>query len=94
MGPDGHLASLFPGRVHPEAWIVSETDSPKPPSQRLSFSYQALNRSKRVWFLVSGAEKAEPVRCALLGDCDLPVAQVLGIEETVWFMDSELSRAL
>ncbi|NCW29971.1 MAG: 6-phosphogluconolactonase, partial [Actinobacteria bacterium] len=53
MGPDGHIASLFPGVAHEGEWIVSEDNSPKPPSERLSFSYQALNNSERVWFLVA-----------------------------------------
>lgn len=94
MGPDGHIASLFPGVTHEPAWIVSESDSPKPPSERLSFSYEALNRSDEVWFLVAGESKAEAVRCALAGECDLPVGQVKGLKSTLWFMDHELRRAL
>jgi 6-phosphogluconolactonase len=94
MGPDGHIASLFPGVTHEQAWIVSESDSPKPPSQRLSFSYEALNRSDEVWFLVAGEAKAEAVGCALTGECDLPVGQVKGLKSTLWFMDQELKRAL
>jgi 6-phosphogluconolactonase len=94
MGPDGHIASLFPGRTHESAWIVSEDDSPKPPSERLSFSYEALNRSDEVWFLVSGEGKADAVRCALSQDCDLPAAGVKGLQSTLWFMDQELRLAL
>jgi 6-phosphogluconolactonase len=95
MGPDGHVASLFPGQSHPRAWIVSETDSPKPPAQRLSFSFQALNRSAKVYFLVSGSAKADVTRCALQDpDCVLPAAQIKGISSTTWFLDQELSRAL
>lgn len=94
MGPDGHVASLFPGAVHEPSWIVSEHGSPKPPSERLSFSYEALNRSDEVWFLVSGESKAQAVGCALSGGCDLPVAKVKGVTATLWFMDQELRRAL
>lgn len=94
MGPDGHVASLFPGREHDIDWIVAERNSPKPPGERLSFSYQALNRAAEVWFLVSGAGKADAVRCALTENCDLPAARVSGRESTTWFMDSELRRAL
>lgn len=94
MGPDGHVASLFPGKQHEFEWIVSEQNSPKPPAQRLSFSYEALNRSDEVWFLVSGAGKADAVRCALLDDCDLPAGNVKGMKSTLWFMDQELKRAL
>jgi 6-phosphogluconolactonase len=94
MGPDGHVASLFPGAQHDFNWIVAESNSPKPPSMRLSFSYEALNRSSEVWFLVSGEAKADAVRCALSDSCDLPAGQVRGLESTLWFMDMELRRAL
>lgn len=93
MGPDGHIASLFPGHDTKGGWVLAEHDSPKPPSQRLSLSYQALNRSARVWFLVSGAAKAEAVKSALSGK-ELPAGRVTGTLETIWFMDSELRRAL
>ena len=92
MGPDGHIASLFPGKLHGKGWIVSESDSPKPPSQRLSFSYEALSSSEKVWFLVSGSAKADPLRRVFAGE--LPAAKVQGIGETTWYLDSEISDAL
>lgn len=94
MGPDGHVASLFPGVQHEPNWIVAEHNSPKPPAKRLSFSYEALNRSSEVWFLVSGEGKADAVRCALQDSCDLPAGRVKGLNSTLWFMDQELRRAL
>lgn len=93
MGPDGHIASLFPGHQAQGNWVVAESESPKPPSQRLSLSYRALNRSRRVWFLVSGLSKADAVRSAQANP-DLPAGQVKGSLETLWFIDSELRRAL
>ena len=92
MGPDGHIASLFPGVAHEDAWVVSEADSPKPPSERLSFSYQALNSSVRVWFLVSGAGKADALRSVYAGQ--LPASKVQGLSETRWYLDKEISDAL
>lgn len=94
MGPDGHIASLFPGHNSHGDLVVAESDSPKPPAQRLSLSYKALNRSRQVWFIASGAAKADAVRCAKESDCQLPVAKVKGLEQTHWFIDQELSRAL
>lgn len=94
MGPDGHVASLFPGSEHGSSWIVSESNSPKPPAERLSFSYQALNRGKQVWFLVSGEAKGEAVRCAISQNCSLPAGQVKGLDSTLWFVDRELRLAL
>ena len=93
MGPDGHVASLFPGHVHSKGWVVAEENSPKPPAQRLSLSYQALNRSRRVWFVVSGAAKHEALRSAL-AQADLPAAKVKGMEETLWLVDEEVSDGL
>lgn len=94
MGPDGHIASLFPGHFLEGELVVAEPDSPKPPAKRLSLSFDALNNSKEVWFAASGAAKAEAVRCALGPECELPVGRVKGQEATRWFIDSELSRAL
>ena len=92
MGPDGHIASLFPGVAHEDAWVVSEANSPKPPSERLSFSYQALNNSERVWFLVAGAGKADALRSVNAGQ--LPASKVQGLSETRWYLDKEISDAL
>ena len=68
VGPDGHCASLFPG--HPALDVddrvaVAVTDSPKPLPERVSLTFAALNRSRAVWFVASGAEKAEAVARAL-----------------------------
>lgn len=100
VGPDGHVASLFPG--HPaldvtDAIAVAVTDSPKPPPERVSLAYPALNRSRCVWFLVSGAAKADAVAAALAGEGDLhdtPARGVSGREETIWFLDHEAAGRL
>lgn len=98
IGPDGHVASLFPG--YPQLDVDDEiavpvTDSPKPPPERVSLTYPALNRARAVWFLVSGDAKAEAVRQALADDGDLHDTPARGIDptpasgpgETVWFLD-------
>ena len=91
MGPDGHVASLFPGKPIPQAgdWILAEHDSPKPPPLRLSFTYEALNSANEVWFVVAGADKQDAVAVAM-GDNpeDLPVGRVHGKVLTQWFIDS------
>lgn len=95
MGPDGHVASLFPGHQQAENWIIAEKASPKPPAERLSFSYQALNRSRAVFFLASGSAKAEVAKSAIQdSNCDLPAAKVRGLEITRWYVDEEISREL
>jgi 6-phosphogluconolactonase len=106
MGPDGHVASLFPGR--PEVDVddrpaVAVHDSPKPPPDRISLTFAALNRSRSVWFLVSGDTKADAVAKALGGTGeggvaadphDVPAAGVTGEDETIWFLDRASASAL
>ncbi len=61
VGPDGHVASLFPGSPQldaTDAIAVGVTDSPKPPPERVTLTYEAMDRCRAVWFLVSGEEKA------------------------------------
>ena len=60
VGPDGHVASLFPGFPQldvDDRIAVAVTDSPKPPPERITLTFAALNRAKAVWFLVSGDEQ-------------------------------------
>ena len=100
VGPDGHVASLFPG--YPQLDVddqvaVAVTDSPKPPPERVSLTFAALNRSKAVWFLVSGDGKADAVARALADGTDfhdVPAAGVRGAEETIWFLDREAASRL
>jgi 6-phosphogluconolactonase len=91
MGPDGHVASLFPGKPTPAqgVQIIAEHDSPKPPPQRLSFTYEALNAADQIWFVVAGADKQDAVGVAM-GDSpeDLPVGRVHGTKSTHWFIDT------
>jgi 6-phosphogluconolactonase len=96
VGPDGHVASLFPG--HPaldtdDDIAVAVTDSPKPPPERISLTLPALNRTRATWLVVSGSEKADAVPRVLGGE-DLPAARVRGSEETVWFLDREAASSL
>lgn len=91
MGPDGHVASLFPGRTElavRDRDTVAVTASPKPPPERISLTLPALNRARSVWLLVSGAAKADAVARALTQG-DLPAAQVAGHADTIWFLDRD-----
>ena len=96
VGPDGHVASLFPGlpAVDIEDDLAAAvTDSPKPPPERVTLTLPALNRTRATWMVVSGSGKADAVARALAGD-DLPAARVRGTEETVWFLDRDAASAL
>ena len=93
MGPDGHVASLFPGHDQPGDWVIAEPSSPKPPAERLSLSYRALEQSGEVWFLASGESKAAAVSSALNSE-ELPAGRVRGKYETRWYLDAALNGAL
>lgn len=94
VGPDGHVASLFPGRPQvavTDVSAVSVVDSPKPPPERVSLTYPVLNRAQTVWFVVSGDGKADAVARALAPDGALeqtPARGVQGRLETTWFLDT------
>ena len=91
IGPDGHIASLFPGfpQLDSTEIAVGVTGSPKPPPERISLTFAPLNRAKSVWFLVSGDGKASAVAQAVGGADrhDIPAAGVTGHDETIWFLD-------
>jgi 6-phosphogluconolactonase len=94
VGPDGHIASLFPdypGIKVDDTTAVSVTGSPKPPPERLSLTLPAINSSARVWLVVSGADKASALGLALAGasQLEVPVAGVEGKYRTVYFVDAE-----
>lgn len=68
IGPDGHIASLFPGfpQVDDETHtVVGVTGSPKPPPERVSLTRPVLARTASLWFLASGGGKAPAVATAL-----------------------------
>jgi 6-phosphogluconolactonase len=103
VGPDGHVASLFPRfpqLLVDDAIAVGVSGSPKPPPQRLSLTFPALNRSREVWFVASGTEKAEAVaRATATGDraadpYEVPAAGVHGQERTLWFLDEQAASGL
>lgn len=94
MGPDGHVASLFPGSERSGDLIIAVEDSPKPPPQRLSFSMDLINRSEKILFVVAGIDKAEAVEAIQTSpDCVLPAAQVEAKGQTLWIIDEAAGAA-
>jgi len=96
VGPDGHVASLFPG--YPQLKVtdvaaVAVHDSPKPPPTRVSLTFTQLDRAREVWFVVSGEDKAEAVGQALNGG-DVPAAHPKGQDRTLWLLDEAAAKHL
>jgi len=92
VGPDAHIASLFPGReeiLRAEETVLPIRNSPKPPPERVTFTLPIINGAERVWMVVAGADKAEAVAKirANAAPQDAPAAQARGSIETVLFLD-------
>lgn len=97
MGPDGHVASIFPDHASGEPTtqpVIGVSDSPKPPPERISLTIPAINQSGEVWFLVSGTEKADALSRSLAGDTSLPAARVAGRDRTLWLVDQDAATEL
>ena len=99
LGPDGHVASLFPG--FPQLDIESDsavavTGSPKPPPQRITLTFPTLNRTHEVWFLVSGEGKADAVARALADSGSVHETPARGITcaNRTWWLDEAAASAL
>jgi 6-phosphogluconolactonase len=99
MGPEGHVNSLFPHTPavrETSRQVVGVPDSPKPPPQRITLTLPAVERSREVWLVVAGADKADAVAAAVGGaDPDeVPAAGAIGREATVWLLDEEAASKL
>jgi 6-phosphogluconolactonase len=98
VGPDGHIASLFPElpAVYDERPVVAVRGSPKPPPVRLTLTLPSINAAREVWFVVAGADKAKSVRLALsgAGPVQVPAAGAHGRTRTLWLLDDAAAADL
>jgi 6-phosphogluconolactonase len=77
LGADGHTASLFPGDPaldEKRRWVVAVAGRRAEP--RVTLTFPALESSRHVAFLVSGADKRSVLSRLLSGDEDLPAARL------------------
>jgi len=95
LGPDGHVASLFPNHWESKKEIdlkrkaIPITDSPKPPPQRVSFSMDFINKSDQVWIIATGEAKAPAVTQILESDFSIPAGHVKAAQLTRLIVDAE-----
>lgn len=99
MGGEGHINSLFPHTAavrETSRLVVGVTESPKPPPRRITLTLPAIVRSREVWLVVAGGEKADAVAAAVGGAAadDVPAAGAKGREATVWLLDEEAASKL
>src|SRR6516162_4296974 len=99
MGPEGHINSLFPDTPavrETTRMVVEVEDSPKPPPQRITLTLPAIQRSREVWLMVSGAAKADAAAAAIGGapPVSIPAAGAVGLETTLWLLDEQAAAKL
>ena len=84
MGPDGHIASLFPaGNPQPDdpvrvRRITPDPMPPEAPFERITLTIPALLASDELMFVTRGRERRNLFEAAAMAENDLPVARLLG----------------
>jgi 6-phosphogluconolactonase len=95
IGPDGHIASLFPGAPTLDsgerAICVGVHDSPKPPPQRITLSLAVLRAARRCVLLATGAGKADAISAALAEPTPHVPASLLARERLTVIVDDAAS---
>ena len=77
LGPDGHTASLVPGDP-----VLEITDADVALTgiyqkrRRMTLTYPMLNRSRRILWMVTGAEKVEMLARLRDGDVSIPAGRI------------------
>jgi len=84
LGPDGHTASLVPGDPVLEVSdaLVALTE-PYQGHRRMTLTYPALTRADQLLWLVTGADKREPLARLLAGDESIPAGRVLALRSLI-----------
>lgn len=83
MGPDGHIASLFPGhallRDPSSASVQTLLDSPKPPAQRITLSLGFLQKTRHSYLVALGQSKRDALVRVLQNDPELPLSHLTNL---------------
>lgn len=98
VGPDGHVASLFPHApaLYDTRAVVGVEGSPKPPPLRVSLTLPTIQSADEVWLIAAGESKAPAVAMALggAGPMTIPASVARGRLETYWLLDKAAAAAL
>jgi 6-phosphogluconolactonase len=77
LGPDGHTASLVPGdAVLGIAKADVAVTAVYQGRRRMTLTYPAINRARRILWVVTGSEKTEALRRLRDGDASIPAGRV------------------
>ncbi len=79
LGPDGHTASLVPNDpiLEIDDRLVAVTGGEYQGTHRMSLTYPALTRTRGLLWLITGADKREPLQQLLAGDRSIPAGRVV-----------------
>lgn len=98
LGPEGHVASIFPDSpaVFATEPVVAVENCPKPPPTRISLSLPSIRSAREVWVVTAGEEKTEAAAAALGGadPVKVPAAGARGTERTLWLLDRSAASRL
>lgn len=99
VGPDTHVASLFPELPavrETERSVVGVHGAPKPPPTRISLTLPAIRAAREVWLLAAGEDKANAAAIALsgAGEVQAPAAGAYGRSRTLWLLDAAAASQL
>lgn len=84
LGADGHTASLFPGdRVLDVADRDVAVTGEHGGRRRMTLTYPALERARRVLWLVTGEDKADALHRLLAGDRSIPAGRVVAPDSLI-----------
>lgn len=104
IGPDGHVASLFPNHPALELkndWVTYITDSPEPPPERITFTLPVINSASSIAIVATGEDRANAVSFSIsdyqegLDAKAIPARMVQPIDgKLVWFLDEAAASSL
>ena len=99
VGPDAHVASLFPGMpaLYDDRPCVAVRGAPKPPPTRLTLTLPVIRAAREVWLIAAGGEKASAMRLALAQDAgpvQVPAAGARGARRTLAMLDAAAATRL
>ena len=69
LGVDGHTASIFPNTaaIYEFGRLVVANHVPQKNTWRITLTWSVINQARNVFFLIAGADKAEPLRALVKG---------------------------
>ena len=85
LGPDGHTASLVPGDPVLEVGDrrVAATSGEYQGRRRMTLTYPAIEAARSVLWLVTGADKRDPLAKLIASDPSIPAGRVRAADATL-----------